>query len=57
MSIIDKRVIYIGETVDQSLRDRLYQLHCSIEIPRQFGLSQSDMRKVLASDTLTRGGA
>ena len=31
MSIIDKRVVYIGETVDQSLYKRLYQLHCSIE--------------------------
>jgi hypothetical protein len=31
MPIIDKRVIYIGETVDQSLRHRLYQLYRSIE--------------------------
>jgi hypothetical protein len=31
MSIIDKRVVYIGETVDQSLRQRLYQLHCSMQ--------------------------
>jgi hypothetical protein len=30
MSIIDKRVVYIGETVDQSLSQRLYQLHCSM---------------------------
>jgi hypothetical protein len=31
ISIIDKRVIYIGETVEQSLRQRLYQFRCSIE--------------------------
>jgi hypothetical protein len=30
ISIIDKRVIYIGETVDQSLRQRLHQLHRSM---------------------------
>jgi hypothetical protein len=28
--IIDRRVVYIGETVDQSLRERLYQLRRSI---------------------------
>lgn len=31
MSVIDKRVVYIGETVDQSLHHRLYQLHRSAE--------------------------
>ena len=30
ISIIDKRVVYIGETVDQSLHQRLYQLHRSM---------------------------
>jgi hypothetical protein len=30
IEIIDKRVVYIGETVDQSLRQRLYQLLHSI---------------------------
>jgi hypothetical protein len=30
ISIIDKRVVYIGETVDQSLHQRLYQLQRSL---------------------------
>jgi len=31
ISIIDKRVVYIGETVDQNLHRRLYQLQRSLE--------------------------
>jgi hypothetical protein len=30
MSIVDERAVYIGETVDQSLRKRLYQLNRSL---------------------------
>jgi len=31
MSIIDKSVVYIGETVDQTLHKRLYQFNCSLD--------------------------
>jgi hypothetical protein len=30
MSIVDRRVVYIGETVDQNLHKRLYQFNCSL---------------------------
>lgn len=30
MRVADDRVVYIGETVEQNLRKRLYQFHCSI---------------------------
>lgn len=31
MSIIDKRVVYVGETVDQTLYERLQQLNSSLQ--------------------------
>jgi hypothetical protein len=31
MSIVDRRVVYIGETVDQNLHKRLYQFNCSLK--------------------------